>query len=199
MRKRVGPAMMPLGSWVLEEACRILADWKAQGMNLSLAVNISGLQIQCDSIITHLTTVIGRYNIDPSQLVLEITETAQIQNLDAAYVLLRELQGLGLSIALDDFGTGYSSLQYLNHLKSLPVNIIKLDKSFVKHLPEDDAMARIISTISDVLKLRVMAEGVETEEQRQWLLKHGIRCGQGFLFSEPLSREEFDTRFTLRP
>lgn len=141
----------------------------------------------------------GRYNIDPSQLVLEITETAQIQNLDAAYVLLRELQGLGLSIALDDFGTGYSSLQYLNHLKSLPVNIIKLDKSFVKHLPEDDAMARIISTVSDVLKLRVMAEGVETEEQRQWLLKHGIRYGQGFLFSEPLSREEFDTRFTLRP
>lgn len=192
-------AMMPLGSWVLEEACRILADWKAQGMNLSLAVNISGLQIQCDSIITHLTTVMGRYNIDPSQLVLEITETAQIQNLDAVYVLLRELQGLGLSIALDDFGTGYSSLQYLNHLKSLPVNIIKLDKSFVKHLPEDDAMARIISTVSDVLKLRVMAEGVETEEQRQWLLKHGIRYGQGFLFSEPLSREEFDTRFTLRP
>ena len=69
----------------------------------------------------------------------------------------------------------------------------------MKHLPEDDAMARIISTISDVLKLRVMAEGVETEEQRQWLLKHGIRCGQGFLFSEPLSRNEFDTRFTLRP
>ncbi|MGH1596203.1 EAL domain-containing protein [Yersinia proxima] len=192
-------AMIPLGDWVLEEACRILADWKAQGITLSLAVNISGLQVQCEHILTHLRAIINRYNIDPRQLVLEITETARIHNLDAALMLLRELRGLGLSVALDDFGTGYSSLQYLNHLKSLPINIIKLDKSFVKHLPEDDAMAHIISTISDVLKLRVMAEGVETEEQRQWLLKHGIRYGQGFLFSEPLSREEFDTRFTLRP
>ncbi|MDA5542535.1 EAL domain-containing protein [Yersinia rochesterensis] len=192
-------AMMPLGHWVLEEACRILADWKAQGITLSLAVNISGLQIQCESILTHLQTIISRNNIDPHQLVLEITETARIQNLDKAFMLLRQLQGLGLSIALDDFGTGYSGLQYLNHLKSLPINIIKLDKSFVKHLPEDDAMARIISTISDVLKLRVMAEGVETDEQRQWLLKQGIQCGQGFLFSEPLPREEFEARFTLRP
>ncbi|MGH1476314.1 EAL domain-containing protein [Yersinia proxima] len=192
-------AMIPLGDWVLEEACRILADWKAQGITLSLAVNISGLQVQCEHILTHLRAIINHYNIDPRQLVLEITETARIHNLDAALMLLRELRGLGLSVALDDFGTGYSSLQYLNHLKSLPINIIKLDKSFVKHLPEDDAMAHIISTISDVLKLRVMAEGVETEEQRQWLLKHGIRYGQGFLFSEPLSREEFDTRFTLRP
>lgn len=192
-------AMIPLGDWVLEEACRILANWKAQGITLSLAVNISGLQVQCEHILTHLRAIINRYNIDPRQLVLEITETARIHNLDAALMLLRELRGLGLSVALDDFGTGYSSLQYLNHLKSLPINIIKLDKSFVKHLPEDDAMAHIISTISDVLKLRVMAEGVETEEQRQWLLKHGIRYGQGFLFSEPLSREEFDTRFTLRP
>ncbi|OVZ91803.1 histidine kinase [Yersinia kristensenii] len=191
-------AMLPLGSWVLEEACRILAGWKAQGVTLSLAVNISGLQIQCNSIITHLKTIISRYDIDPRQLVLEITETARINNLDEALVLLGELRGLGLSIALDDFGTGYSSLQYLNHLKSLPINIIKLDKSFVKHLPEDDAMARIITTISEVLQLRVMAEGVETNEQRQWLLKHGIQCGQGFLFSEPLPCEEFETRFILR-
>ena len=194
-----GGAMIPLGSWVLEEACRILADWKAQGIILSLAVNISGLQIQCDSISKQLKNLISRYDINPSQLVLEITETARIDNLDEALILLRELHGLGLSIALDDFGTGYSSLQYLNHLKSLPVNIIKLDKSFVKHLPEDDAMARIISTISNELKLRVIAEGVETDEQRQWLLKQGIRYGQGFLFSEPLPREEFETRFTLHP
>ncbi|PEH55936.1 EAL domain-containing protein [Yersinia kristensenii] len=192
-------AMIPLGNWVLEESCGILADWKARGITLSLAVNISGLQLQCESILTHLQTILSRYDIDPRQLVLEITETARIQDLDKALMLLRELQGLGLSIALDDFGTGYSSLQYLNHLKSLPINIIKLDKSFVKYLPEDDVMARIISTISEVLKLRVMAEGVETDEQRQWLLKQGIRCGQGFLFSEPLSREEFETRFTLRP
>ncbi|CNI22010.1 EAL domain-containing protein [Yersinia pekkanenii] len=192
-------AMMPLGSWVLDEACRILADWKAQGITLSLAVNISGLQVQCDHILTHLQTIISRYHIDLQQLVLEITETARIQNLDNALMVLRKLRGLGLSIALDDFGTGYSSLQYLNHLKSLPINMIKLDKSFVKHLPEDAVMARIIATIAEVLNLRVMAEGVETDEQCQWLLKHGIHCGQGFLFSQPLPREEFEARYTLRP
>ncbi|MDA5536750.1 biofilm formation regulator HmsP [Yersinia mollaretii] len=194
-----GGMMMPLGNWVLEESCRILADWKTQGITLSLAVNISGLQVQSDQFLPHLQSLINQYQIDPRKLLLEITETARIQDLDEALTLLRELQGLGLSIALDDFGMGYSSLHYLNHLKGLPINMIKLDKSFVKHLPEDDAMARIVSAISEVLKLRVMAEGVETDEQRQWLLKHGIQCGQGYLFSEPLAREVFESRYTLRP
>ena len=77
--------------------------------------------------------------------------------------------------------------------------MIKLDKSFVKSLPQDDVMARIIVTVSEVLKLKVMAEGIETDEQRQWLLQYGIQCGQGFLFSEALAREEFESRYTLRP
>ncbi|WP_145521628.1 EAL domain-containing protein [Yersinia aldovae] len=191
--------MVPLGNWVLEEACRILADWKAQGVTLTLAVNISGLQMQNDQFLPYLTSVIERYDIDANRLLLEITETARIPDLDNALTLFGELQSLGLSIALDDFGMGYSSLHYLNHLKGLPIDMIKLDKSFVKHLPEDDAMARIISSISDVLKLRVMAEGVETEEQRQWLLAHDIQCGQGFLFAPPLSRAEFETRYIPIP
>lgn len=194
-----GGVMVPLGNWVLEEACRILADWKVQGITLSLAVNISGLQVKSDQFLPHLKTIISHYQINPRQLILEITETARLQDLDEALMLLRELQGLGLSIALDDFGMGYSSLQYLNHLKDLPISAIKLDKIFVKHLPEDDVMARIISTISEVLKLRVIAEGIETDEQRQWLLAHGIHYGQGFLFSKALPREEFETRYTLRP
>lgn len=187
--------MVPLGNWVLEEACRILAAWKARGVSLPLSVNISGLQVQNKQFLPHLKTLISHYHIDPQQLLLEITETAQIQDLDEALRLLRELQGLGLLIALDDFGIGYSSLRYLNHLKSLPIHMIKLDKSFVKNLPEDDAIARIISRVSDVLKVRVMAEGVETEEQRQWLLEHGIQCGQGFLFSPPLPRAEFEAQY----
>lgn len=124
--------MVPLGNWVLEEACRILADWKARGVSLPLSVNISGLQVQNKQFLPHLKTLISHYHIDPQQLLLEITETAQIQDLDEALRLLRELQGLGLLIALDDFGIGYSSLRYLNHLKSLPIHMIKLDKSFVK-------------------------------------------------------------------
>lgn len=187
--------MVPLGNWVLEEACRILADWQARGINLPLAVNISGVQVQHGQFLSYLKTTISNYQIDPQQLLLEITETARIQDLDEALMLLRELQGLGLSIALDDFGMGYSSLQYLNHLKSLPIYMIKLDKTFVKDLPEDDAMARIISSVSEVLQIRVMAEGVETDEQCQWLLDHGIECGQGFLFSQPLPRTEFEARY----
>ncbi len=191
--------MVPLGNWVLEEACRILVDWKARGVTLTLAVNISGLQIQNDQFLPNLKNIINRYCIDASRLLLELTEVARIPDLDNALMLLRELQRLGLSIALNDFGLGYSSLLYLNHLKSLPINMIKLDKRVVKHLPGDDAMTCIIDTISDVLKLRMIAEGVDTEEQCQWLLTHGIQYGQGDLFSPPLPRVEFETLYTPRP
>uniref|UniRef100_UPI003F7DA7F1 EAL domain-containing protein n=2 Tax=Serratia TaxID=613 RepID=UPI003F7DA7F1 len=89
----------------------------------------------------------------------------------------------------------YSSLEYLNRLKSLPIDLIKIDRSFIQGLPADDAMVRIVSSISEVLALPVMAEGVENAEQRDWLLKHGIRSGQGFLFARPLPREAFETEF----
>jgi EAL domain-containing protein (putative c-di-GMP-specific phosphodiesterase class I) len=126
---------------------------------------------------------------------LEITETVRINDLEQVLGLLRELHDLGLSIVLDDFGMGYSSLNYLNHLKCLPIDLIKIDKSFIDGLPQDDAIVRIISSISGVLNLPIMAEGVETDAQRDWLLQHGIRYGQGFLFAEPLAREAFEARF----
>ncbi|CAM3493434.1 MULTISPECIES: biofilm formation regulator HmsP [Yersinia] len=190
--------MVPLGNWVLEESCRILADWQRQGIKLPLAVNISGLQVQHETFLPHLKTILSHYKIDASQLMLEITETARIPDLDEALLLLRELHELGVSIAMDDFGMGYSSLHYLNRLKCLPIDMIKIDKSFVHTLPQDDAMARIIGSISNVLKLRVMAEGVENEAQRQWLLDHGVTSGQGFLFSRPVPREEFEASFLPR-
>lgn len=110
-------------------------------------------------------------------------------------VVLQELHYLGFLIVLDDFGIGYSNLQYLDNLKTLPINILKIDKSFVKNLPEDDIIVRIICTISDLLQLSVIAEGVETEAQRRWLLDHNIRYAQGFLFSRPLPRKQFEILF----
>ena len=187
--------IVPLGNWVLEESCRIPADWQQRGIELPLAVNVSGIQMQDEAFVPHLKNLLAQYRIDPRKLLLEITETVRIDDLDRALALLRELHDLGLSIALDDFGMGYSSPEYLNRLKSLPIDLIKIDRSFIQGLPADDAMVRIVSSISEVLALPVMAEGVENAEQRDWLLKHGIRSGQGFLFARPLPREAFEAEF----
>ena len=187
--------IVPLGNWVLEESCRILAAWQSQGITLPLAVNISPIQLQHKDFVPQLKRLLDEHQIDPHKLLLEITETVRIHDLDVALELLRELHDLGVSIALDDFGMGYASLNYLNRLKSLPIDLIKIDKSFIDGLPEDDAMVRIVSSISEVLHLPVMAEGVETTAQRDWLLQHGIRTGQGFLFAKPLPRKEFEAQF----
>ncbi|CAI1838024.1 TPA: biofilm formation regulator HmsP [Serratia fonticola] len=187
--------IVPLGNWVLEESCRILAAWQSQGITLPLAVNISPIQLQHKDFVPQLKRLLDEHQIDPHKLLLEITETVRIHDLDGALELLRELHDLGVSIALDDFGMGYASLNYLNRLKSLPIDLIKIDKSFIDGLPEDDAMVRIVSSISEVLHLPVMAEGVETTAQRDWLLQHGIRTGQGFLFAKPLPRKEFEAQF----
>ncbi|HCT9095434.1 TPA: biofilm formation regulator HmsP [Serratia liquefaciens] len=191
--------IVPLGNWVLEEACRILADWQTRGITLPLAVNVSPIQMQHENFVPHLKNLLAQHRIDPRKLLLEITETVRIDDLDRALALLRELHDLGLSIALDDFGMGYSSLNYLNRLKCLPIDLIKIDKSFIQGLPMDDAMVRIVSSISEVLALPVMAEGVENAEQRDWLLQHGIHSGQGFLFARPLPRSEFEAEFCPPP
>jgi len=191
--------IVPLGNWVLEEACRILADWQTRGITLPLAVNVSPIQMQHENFVPHLKSLLAQHRIDPRKLLLEITETVRIDDLDRALALLRELHDLGLSIALDDFGMGYSSLNYLNRLKCLPIDLIKIDKSFIQGLPMDDAMVRIVSSISEVLALPVMAEGVENAEQRDWLLQHGIHSGQGFLFARPLPRSEFEAEFCPPP
>lgn len=125
--------IVPLGSWVIEESCRI------RGITLPLAVNISGIQMQNEDFVSRLKSVLAQHQIDPCKLLLEITETVRIDDLNQALMLLRELHELGLSIALDDFGMRYSSLEYRYRLKCLPIDLIKIDKSFIQELPEDDA------------------------------------------------------------
>ncbi|MCS3425834.1 EAL domain-containing protein (putative c-di-GMP-specific phosphodiesterase class I) [Rahnella sp. BIGb0603] len=187
--------MSMLGYKILELGCGILADWQQRGITLPLSVNLSGVQVQQRNFLPELRSLLSRYKINPGQLVLEITETARIDDLDRALLLLSELRAVGVSIELDDFGLGYSGLEYLNRLRSLPIDVIKIDRSFVSVLPEDEVMVNIVASIGRAMDIQLIAEGVETEAQRQWLLKENIQFGQGYLFSAPLSKEEFEQKF----
>ncbi|WP_205298346.1 biofilm formation regulator HmsP [Candidatus Pantoea formicae] len=187
-----------IGRWVFEEACRILAGWQKQGINIPLSVNISAVQLRDASMVTHLQGLLERHRIAPGNFVLEITETAQIGDAEQAIQLLRSLQQTGVAVALDDFGMGYSNLNYLHQFKALPVNKLKMDRSFVAALPDDDTMVRIVAAIADIIHLDVIAEGVETEEQRDWLLARGITIGQGYLYAEALPLPVFNQRWLSR-
>lgn len=187
-----------LGYKVLELGCGILASWQQRGITLPLSVNLSGMQIQQRNFLPELRTLLSRYQINPGQLVLEITETARIEDLDRALLLLGELRASGVSIELDDFGLGYSGLDYLNRLRSLPIDIIKIDRSFVSTLPEDDVMVNIVASIGKAMDIQLIAEGVETNEQRNWLLENNILVGQGYYFSAPLPQAEFESQFCIK-
>ncbi|MBY4953934.1 biofilm formation regulator HmsP [Pantoea sp. DY-17] len=184
-----------IGRWVFEEACRILAGWQKQGINIPLSVNISAVQLRDASMVSHLQGLLERHRIAPGNFVLEITETAQIGDAEQAIALLRLLQQTGVGVALDDFGMGYSNLNYLHQFKALPVNKLKMDRSFVAALPDDDTMVRIVAAIADIIHLDVIAEGVETAEQRDWLLARGITIGQGYLYAEALPLHIFNQRW----
>ncbi|RWR02282.1 biofilm formation regulator HmsP [[Pantoea] beijingensis] len=181
-----------LGRWVFEESCRILAGWQTRGIDLPLSVNISAIQLRDPGVVAHLQDLLQRHRIVPGSFVLEITETSQIGDSQQAIALLSDLRCLGVSVALDDFGMGYSNLHYLHQFKSLPINTLKVDRSFVSVLPGDDAMVKIVAAIADIINIDVVAEGVETVEQRDWLLARGITIGQGYLYSEPLSLDVFN-------
>ncbi|TDS93111.1 diguanylate cyclase/phosphodiesterase [Rahnella sp. BIGb0236] len=187
--------MSLLGYKILELGCQILADWQRRGITLPLSVNLSGAQVQQRNFLPELRSLLSRYKINPGQLVLEITETARIDDLDRALLLLSELRAVGVSIELDDFGLGYSGLEYLNRLRSLPIDVIKIDRSFVSVLPDDEVMVNIVASIGRAMNIQLVAEGVENEAQRRWLLKENIHIGQGYLFSAPLSKKEFERQF----
>ena len=181
-----------LGRWVFEEACRVLAGWQKRGITLPLSVNISAVQLREPDRVAHLQTLIQQYQIAPGSLMLELTETAQVGEPALALRLLNDLQQVGVAVALDDFGMGYANLNWLSQFKSLPVSKLKMDRSFVSPLPEENAMVRIVAAIAEIMQLEVIAEGVETVEQRDWLLARGIHIGQGYLYAGALPIAEFE-------
>lgn len=187
--------MVTVGYWVLEESCRQLAAWQQRGITLPLSVNLSALQLMHPTMVPDMLELIHRYRIRPHTLILEVTESRCIDNPDDAVAILKPLRNAGIRIALDDFGMGYSGLRQLQHMKTLPVDVLKIDKTFVKGLPEDCSLVQAIIQMAHSLNLHVTAEGIEAEAQREWLAAAGVESGQGFLFGRAVPTDTFERRY----
>lgn len=187
--------MVTVGYWVLEESCRQLAAWQQRGITLPLSVNLSALQLMHPTMVPEMLELIHRYRIQPHTLILEVTESRCIDNPDDAVAILKPLRNAGIRIALDDFGMGYSGLRQLQHMKTLPVDVLKIDKIFVEGLPEDCSLVQAIIQMAHSLNLHVIAEGIETDAQREWLAAAGVESGQGFLFDRAVPTDIFEKRY----
>ena len=176
----------PLTAWVSLEACRQQVKWRDVGINLQVSVNISALQFQRADFLHQVCDLIVVSGIDPNWLVIELTETAVMENMAEAAQILSELKKMGISIALDDFGTGYSSLSVLS---TLPIDKIKIDQSFVRKIETDHVSRAVIDAVIALAKsldLEIVAEGIETEGALRYLQERGCQYGQGYYFSRPL-------------
>jgi EAL domain-containing protein (putative c-di-GMP-specific phosphodiesterase class I) len=178
--------IVPIGRWVLREACRRAAEWRGEGSGLSVCVNLSAEQLQHAGIADEVADALALSGLDARSLVLEITETVLMQDTEATIEKLEEIKRLGVRLAVDDFGTGYSSLQYL---KRFPIDILKIAKSFVDGLGgarDDAALARAIVDVANSFQMQVVAEGIENAPQAARLLELGCPLGQGFHFARPM-------------
>jgi len=187
--------MVSVGYWVLEESCRQLAAWQERGITLPMSVNLSALQLMHPTMVSELLELIHRYRIQPDTLILEVTESRRIDDPNEAVAILKPLRNAGVRIALDDFGMGYAGLRQLQHMKTLPVDVLKIDKTFVDGLPEDSSMVEAIIQMARSLNLHVIAEGIENEDQRDWLAKAGVEGGQGFLFGRAVPSDIFEKSY----
>ncbi len=187
--------ILRIGNWVLETACAQLKAWASneRTRSLVLAVNISARQFHQDDFVNQVCTAVQRNAINPNLLKLELTESLLLEDIEDTIATMNALKAIGVRLSLDDFGTGYSSLQYL---KRLPLNQIKIDQSFVRDIATDANDAAIVQTIiamAETLGLEVIAEGVETEAQHDFLDLRGCHAFQGYLFGKPVPIEQFDT------
>lgn len=182
----------PLGTWVLEAACNQAQAWTRQGLPaISMAVNISMHQFLLTDIVGGVRDALGSSQWPASQLELEITESALAERPEEALQVLRKLKALGVRLAIDDFGTGYSSLA---HLKRFPIDLLKIDRSFVQDIPhskEDMAISHAVIAMGQSMDMQVLAEGVETAAQLEFLRQHGCQLYQGYYCSKPLPAAEF--------
>ena len=182
--------IVQIGAWVLRTACAQLRQWKEQGLVVRMAVNISPVQLQQRDLIAQVRSAILESDIDAEMLQLEITESAAMQNIELTMEVLRELRTLGVGVSVDDFGTGQSSLIYLKHF---PIDTVKIDKEFLREVTSDETAAAIVSyviNLAHTLQLKVVAEGVETEEQYTFLRHYACDQMQGYLFSKPVPADE---------
>ena len=182
-----------IGEWVLESACRQAAAWVRKGLPpVRVAVNLSARQFYSPGFIDSVRRILAESEVRPGAIELELTESMMMQNVQHVADLLMELKLLGLHISVDDFGTGYSSLGYL---KRLPLDALKIDRSFVRDVPgdqDDVAITSAVVALAHSLRLKVVAEGVETDEQLAFLRELGCDEIQGFLLSKPVPAEGFE-------
>ena len=190
--------ILPLGLWVLQTACAQLKEWESNPLTreFSLAVNVSARQFRQPGFVKQVSEIIEQTHIDPSRLKLELTESTVLENVADTIDKMHALKLIGVRFSMDDFGTGYSSLSYLTQL---PLDQLKIDQSFVRNIGTKSSDSMIVQTIIGMahnLGIEVIAEGVETHAQRDFLLGAGCRIYQGFLFGRPVPLEEFTALLT---
>jgi len=186
--------ILTLGRWVLETACKQLTAWSVQPAmaHLTIAVNVSARQFRHDDFVDQVLEVLERTGANPLRLKLELTESLLVDNVEGVIAKMTVLKASGVGFSLDDFGTGYSSLSYL---KRLPLDQLKIDQGFVRDIladPNDAAIAKMVIALAESMGLSVIAEGVETEEQRDFLARQGCHAYQGYLFGRPVPLEAFE-------
>ncbi len=190
--------IVPIGHWVLEEACRQQKAWQRQGLDVRMAVNLSPRQFEDEALVDKVTEAISRHGVESGRLELELTESCLMDNPEAAIKLMQHFKSLGIRLAMDDFGTGYSSL---THLKRFSMDTLKIDQGFVRGLPDDrqDAeIARTIIAMGKTMSMRTLAEGVETADQLRFLKESGCHEVQGYFFSRPLPAREIEPLLAKR-
>ena len=184
--------IVPVGAWVLQDACRQGATWHHQGHRFTVSVNVSAKQLDRDRIIGDVHGALSTSGFDADMLILELTETALMHDVEGMITRLLLLKALGVRIAIDDFGTGYSSLGYL---RQFPIDVLKIDRSFISGIANTTESAALVHTLvqlGKVLGLDTIAEGVETDDQRMRLKAEKVDIGQGFLFARPLDVDGVD-------
>ncbi|MCS6229407.1 putative bifunctional diguanylate cyclase/phosphodiesterase [Shewanella baltica] len=185
--------IIPIGRWVIEQSCKVLREWqKKYNYAIPIAINVASQQFADASLVPDIKQMALRYQIQPELLEIEITETSLMNDIELAIAKLEQLKSAGFGIAVDDFGTGYSSLSYLRHL---PITTMKIDRCFVSDLPGDSAIASTILMLGKQLNLTIVAEGIENEQQLNWLKENQCQVGQGFYFSQPLPQAEFEALY----
>jgi EAL domain-containing protein (putative c-di-GMP-specific phosphodiesterase class I) len=188
--------IVPIGKWVMEESCReaiiLQRASPSRTKPITMSVNLSARQLQEPELVHDVAAVLRESGIEPETLVVEITESVMMADTDFSVTRLKELKMLGVSLAVDDFGTGYSSL---NYIRRFPIDILKVDKSFIDGIAEggeESALTEAILQLAHVLKLRAVAEGIESKDQFDRLIELHCEMGQGYLFARPLEKKAIE-------
>lgn len=186
-------AIIDIGQWVLNQACMTAKQWQISGHpDFRIAVNVSSKQFAEPNLIEHVKLALTKSELEPKYLELELTESCVVEDYNKAVITLKELKAIGVELSIDDFGTGYSSLSYLKHF---PMDRLKIDRSFITELGNDDSsnnLTKAIITMAHSLNLKVIAEGIETDSQRDFLHEHKVEELQGFLFGKPISENQME-------